>query len=386
MYAKKEYAKKEAELGVKYIFDIDKLESGDILLTRIPMNLQDSSTWDSHLIQTLTRSSFSSAALYLGDGVCIEAVGSGVARLPLLKAGIRDARNVRVLRMRNGSEWGGRKAAAFGMRYLQRGFCRSALPRTKCSAFQDVRRAAVVSSGLVASAYAEADLALAGTKLPDTIFPSDLLCSALLEDITAVALRSLSAPLQSAFQLDDNTLFERVHHWEVATQLKVLCSYEVRRVLELKANKPSSMRELELLIAENQWRSLDEAVSRCLQWYRYADNYRLKQQRVLGDIAAVKPGVIRLLPTALDDDRLFCGALAVAADLRLLEAERSHWLQQRDYYSELQQRYDGKTFAYMVSLYNKQLALSEPLLQLKLQQNIAYKNEVACRGSRLKTA
>lgn len=378
--------KSEAVQGAQYVFDIEKLEPGDIVLSRIPMSLSDTTTWDSHLIQTLSRSPFSFAALHLADGLCIEAVGSGVARLPLFKAGIGAADNVRVLRVGQGSGWVGRKAATCGIGYAKRGFCRSGAPQTKCSAFHDVRRAAVSCSGLVASAYRDAEFPLFEAKEPYTTFPGDFLRSPLLQDITSLVLDRLSVPLQPTFRLDDHTLFDRVHHWEITTQLKVLCNYEVRRVLDIKACKPASMGELELLIADTRWGALDEAVNRGLRWYRYADVYRLKQQHFLGDVATLTPGIGRLLPAALDKNRLACGARAIDADLHQLEAERAHWLRKRDHYNELSQRYNGKTFAYMLDLYGKQLAASEQLLQLKLQQQQAYRNEARGRGLRLKTA
>jgi hypothetical protein len=373
------------ELGAQYIFNVEKLEPGDIILSRIPMSLQDASTWDSHLVQTLTRSRFSWGALHLGNGLCIEALGSGVARLPLSKAGIRDGRNVCVLRLRKGSEWIGKKAAACGLSYAKRGFYREGLPQTKCSAFHDVRRAAVVCAELISNAYRDVEFPLLDNKLPSQTFPGDFLQSTQLEDITPTVLERPAIPFQTAFQVDDNTLFERVHHWEVATQLKVLCNYDVRRILDVTSSRPSSMRELEQMIAEKSWSALDEAVTRGLKWYRYADVYRLRHQHFLDD-SKVLPHLIRLLPGALDESRLTYAALAVADDLELLKSEREHWLSQRDYYSQLQQQYDGKVFAYMLDLYNEQLLGSETLMELKAQQKQAYQSELQRRSSRLKTA
>lgn len=369
-----------------YVFDLTKLEPGDILLSRIPMNLHDTTTWDSHLIQSLTRSRFSFAALHLGNGYCIEAVGSGIARLPLSKASVRDADNVRVLRLSKGYEWVGRRAAAVGQRYLQRGFCREGLPQTKCSAFHDVRRAAVVNSNLIVSAYLAADFVLLDTASTQEIFPGDILQSSLLEDITASILQRSSIALQPTFNLDDDTLSKRVHHWEVMTQLKVLCSYEVRRILDVQAQKPSSMSEMEQAIAERRWSPLDLAVCRSLQWYRYAEVYQLKQRQFFGEMALPESALTRVLPTTLSEERLALALIAIAADAHMLAAEQQHWLQQRDYYEALLDRYNGKSFAYMLDLYNKQIAAGEQLLQLNLQRKQLYQSEAKSRGLRLKIA
>jgi len=374
----------EAQREAQHVFDVGGLEPGDILLSRIPMNLHDTSTWDSHLIQSLSRSRFSFAALHIGDGLFVEAVGSGVARLPLAGAGVLDARNICVLRLRKGYEWVGRRAAAAASRYLQRGFCRTGAPQTKCSAFHDVWRAAVAHSGLVANAYLDAEFALL-EKTPSAIFPGDFAQATVLEDITERVLRRLNMAKRVAFLLDDESLFRRVQHWEVVTQLKTLCSYEVRRILDVQALKPSSMGELEGAIADNRWSALDEAVFRSLKWYRYADVYLLKQRQFFGEMA-IPAGIARVLPAALSETQLASAAADAAANVQLLQAERAHWQQQLAYYQALQQRYRAKSFTYMIDLYSRQLAAGEQLLDVNSQINGLYQSEAKHRGLRLKIA
>lgn len=370
----------------QYGFDIAKLEPGDILLSRIPMNLHDTSTWDSHLIQSLTRSRFSFAALHLGNGLFIEAVGSGVARLPLWKAGVRDPGNVRVLRLRKGNELAGRRAATIGLRYLQRGFYQQGLPQTKCSAFRDVRRAAAVNSLLVASAYQEAGCSLLDAKSLDQAFPGDFLQARELEDVTSSIVQLSRIPKQPTFYVDDDSLSKRVYHWDVATQLKVVCSYEVRRILDVQVQKPSSMIELEQLIAERHWSPLDQAVYRSLQWYRYADMFQQKQRQFLGDMAGADSGIARVLPMTLNEERLNGALMAIASDMQLLETELAHWVQQRDRYETLLKSYKAKSFAYMLDVYKTQIASGEKLLQSVRQKAALYQNEANSRGARLKTA
>ena len=373
-----------------YVFKVDKLEPGDVLLSRIPMHLDNTSTWDSHLIQTLTRSRFSHAALHLGNGLFIAAVGTSVARLPIDRAGVGSAQNICLLRVRKQSDSQpigiGRKAASFGQRYLQRGFCQARLPCAKSSAFHDVRRAAVVNSGLVASAYADAEFALCEKKNPYEIFPGDFLQSAQLEDVTAAVLKTASAPTETTFRLDDSSLFERVHHWEIATQLKILCNFDVRRILDIEARRPSSFRELELLIADKAWSALDEAVNRGLMWYRYADVFQQRLQRFLGGIELEANAVARLLPSLLSEAQLAAAALRIGSEIQQLESERAHWQQQWNFYTDLQNKYAAKTFSYLINLYVTLLETSARWLNAKQQQQRFCSEEAHRRGFRLKTA
>jgi hypothetical protein len=383
-------ARSDVHAGKLSALDITRLQPGDILLSRIPMNLDNTSTWDSHLIQTMTRSRFSHAALYIDNGLCIEAVGSGIARLSLIKAGIRDSSNMRLLRVRKQNDGqylsAGRKAAAYGQRYLQRGFCQSRLPCAKATAFHDVRRAAVMNSGMVASAYADAEFQLFGEKSPYDVFPGDFLQCPQLEDVTETALALLPNHTEITFCLDDCGVFERVQHWEVATQLKILCNFDVRRILDIEARRPSSFHELELLIADKRWSALDEAVNRGLMWYRYSNVYQQKLRNFLGNMELEASGIARL-SSLLSQHQLASAALLVNNDIHQLETERTHWQQQLNFYDELRQKFPtAKTFVYLSALYGKLLETSVQWLKSKQQQERFYSEEARRRGFRLKTA
>lgn len=329
------------ESSVRYTCNITKVLPGDILLSRIPMDLENESTWDSHLIQALTRSCYSFAALCVSPGLLIEAVGTGVARLPLWNAGICDSRNVRLLRPRKDYKWAAVEAAARGLSYLERGFYRPGVPKPRCTAFQDVRRAATAPADMVISAYAEAGLALNTEKPSEPLFPGDLVDSRFFEDVTSQLLQHSSLSSRAVFNLDDDTLRKRIHHWEIETQLKVLCKYEVRRILELKSAKPSSLSELETLIAQNQWRSLDSALHHTLQWYRYDRLYQLKQNQLLNNFSSLWS-----VENPLIDDELFDNDIE-SGEFKLLEMEAEYCRKQRDRYRGLISLYKASSFYYM---------------------------------------
>lgn len=337
--------------SARYTCNIAKVQPGDILLSRIPMDLENESTWDSHLIQVLTRSYFSFAALCVAEGLFIEAVGTGVARLPLWQAGICDERNIKLLRPRKDYRWAAIRAAACGLGYLDRGFYSQGLPKPQCTAFQDVRRAAA-NSDIVVNAYLEAGLALNASKPTTSLFAGDLLNSDFFEDVTHQLLMPLNNA-RTAFNLDDDSLRKRIHYWEVETQLKVLCKYEVRRILELKSEKPSSLAELENLIAKNQWRSLDSALHHSLRWYRYDKLYELKQNRLIDDISSLAE--TESLGSLDQEPELFSSG--EKGDFNLIELEADYCRKQRNRYKDLISMYKCSSFYYMHDLFSRQEAM-----------------------------
>ena len=82
-----------------YAFDIDRIKTGDILLTRVDFALADPRTYVSTIIQRFTKSPFSHAALCIGYGMFIEAIGTGVCRLAIMATGAHKRGNVRLLRL-----------------------------------------------------------------------------------------------------------------------------------------------------------------------------------------------------------------------------------------------------------------------------------------------
>lgn len=371
------------------MLDIAQLRPGDILLSRIPMNLQQAATWDSHLVQTITKSRFSHAALYIDDGLFIEAVGTGIGRLPVQRAGVGDAGNICVLRMRHDvtsrHTTVGRRAAACGQRYLGQGFYRAGTPCNKGSAFHDLRRAAVLCSSMIATAYEEAEWPLIEGKSSDQAMPGDLLNSPHLEDVTASVLIPLRGQAAFPYCLDSVSLFERVHHWEVITQLKVLCSFDVRRILDMAPNRPASFRELLVLIAERQWSALDEAVCRGLAWYRYAAVYQEKLQW-LADDSGVGERTAQRLPQLLGMDQLAAVSQLGSGSLQHLQLENRHWRRELELCRELQQKHPAKTFGYLIDLYARLVESSDGWIKSKQKTLRAFDQEIQRHGDTLKTA
>jgi hypothetical protein len=128
---------------------------GDILLTRVPLNLLDKSTYNSLIIRAGTRAPFSHAALCIEPGLLIEAIGTGVCRLALGQTGARSNKNVRLLRLNldvpNGPVFA-QRAADFGHQYLSRGYSISGAVGARISAFRK-DRGDLFCSDLVARAY-----------------------------------------------------------------------------------------------------------------------------------------------------------------------------------------------------------------------------------------
>ncbi len=340
----------------RYVCDVTKLLPGDIVLGRAAMNLDDDSTWHSHLVQTITRSGFSFSALCVAEGVCVEAVGSAVARLPVWRAGVTDIRNIQVLRPKGRASFAA-KAAALGAKYLEEGFYQRGPAKPKCTAFQDMRRAALASTELVVAAYREAglnDLFTTDGRRPGC---GDLINAGLFESVTDQVMGFSEIPVTTAFNFDDESICNRLQHWDVSTQLKVICKYEIRRLLELQPHKPSSFAELELLIAKNAWKSLDSALVNTLKWYRYDKVFDQKQFQFIESLARDNYPVMNKLDLSMLDDRGKGGDLTGFEDSRIsmsLRTELSHLNSKIEKYEELLDIYEAKSFKYMKNLLDVQ--------------------------------
>src|SRR3954447_12300047 len=86
-----------------YTLDQNLISLGDVLVSRVPFNLKDPSTWESQAIQRVSRSPFSHAALCVRFGLFVEAIGPGVCRMAIMAAGARSRDNIRLLRLKDGS-------------------------------------------------------------------------------------------------------------------------------------------------------------------------------------------------------------------------------------------------------------------------------------------
>jgi hypothetical protein len=205
-----------------YAFDIDRIRTGDILLTRVDFTLADPRTYVSTIIQRFTKSPFSHAALCIDYGMFIEAIGTGVCRLAIMATGAHNRENVRLLRL-NDSKVSDASAKASGAAriaegYLLRGYSRKGAAGVKVAAFRDLERAELFCSQLVARAYEEVEQGLVPNKKSHEVGPGDLERSEVLEDVTDSAIFRLQTDSPPDFYLDDHTLFERPHHWEVAIE------------------------------------------------------------------------------------------------------------------------------------------------------------------------
>ena len=259
----------EAKSSIKaFVFVPRFVCPGDILLTRVPLNLLDTSTFNSTAIQAATGAPFSHAALCIEPGLLIEAIGTvrrqlawpatvivvlygnGVCRLALGQTGARSNKNVKLLRLNldvpNGPVFA-QRAADFGHQYLSRGYSISGAVGARISALRE-DRGDLFCSELVARAYMEAGCPLLTGKSPGEIAPGDILKSDVLRDVTKLALVPVTLDRPLAFYLDDGSRFERPVHWEVKTKLETLRSNQVRRELEAIGCDPESFFELEKVL------------------------------------------------------------------------------------------------------------------------------------------
>jgi len=357
---------------------------GDILLTRVPMSFDDPESWPSHIIQKATRSRFSHGALCVGEGLFVEAVGTGVGRLAVLHCGLRDPGNVCLLRLRKNVAGGAaiaRNAAAIGLRYLAQGFCQRGIPAGKGSVFDHPQRAVAHYTQLIARAYADAGLTLVPDKTFDAVTPGDLEHCPLLEPVTDIAVRP-AAPDQAAhFFLDDKTLFDRPHHWEVVTKLKILCGDDVKRVLHGLKERPVSFSELEALLARRKLRPLDSAVFRGLTWYRFADVYLEKKLQLLtargGDVEAP---LEQVLPSLLSDAELDCSLMRLRTETEYREREQQQRFEECRLYNAYNEQYPGKAFGYLAGLHKRLFDISTRELEVLQRRALLLRQELEQRG------
>jgi hypothetical protein len=249
--------------GTAFVFIPKLVCPGDILLTRVPLNLLDPSTFTSMAIQKGSRTPFSHAALCIEPGLMIEAVGTGVCRFALAPTGVRSRSNVKLLRLNLDvvdGPWRAQSAADRGHQYLSRGYSLSGAIGSRIAAFRKKGRGDLFCSELVAQAYEEAKCPLLPGKTPGEIAPGDLLKSDVLRDVTDLALRAVRIDSPLTYYLDDGTHFERTAHWEVRTKLKILKGEPVQRELAALGVNAQSFFELEKMLRNDMSPDLDRAV------------------------------------------------------------------------------------------------------------------------------
>jgi hypothetical protein len=361
-----------------YALDTHRTRPGDILLTRVPMSFDDQATWASHVIQKVTKSPYSHAALCIEPGIFIEAIGTGIGRLVPVQACARATENIRLLRpdKEEVPQLAAvlRQATAAGQRYLQQGFARRAAPSGKVSAFQDPRRAAVFCAQLIARAYEDASLALLPGKKSEEVVPGDFLQSPYLQDVTAESVQKLKRHHEPHYYLDDMSLFERAHHWEVVTKLKILCNYDVRRILDGFNERPASFWELEQILVERKLRPLDEALYRGLTWYRYAEVYL--QKLAAADELWTKNTAAHKSTDEPFDEILSAAAVAVKEQ----ESDRECRAHEYRVYAENCGKYAGKTFTYLAEFHSRLLEASTRTLEMRRQHLHRLSEDMPQRG------
>jgi hypothetical protein len=243
-----------------YAFDIDRVMPGNILLTRVDFSLKDTKSYVGAIIQRLTDSPFSHAALCIDYGMFIEAIGTGVCRLAIMATGAHKKENLRLLRLKDSAASDASakasEAARIAQEYVLRGYSKRGAVGVKFPVFSDPQRAQLFCSQLVARAYEEVKQELVANKKSHEVHPGDLERSEVLEDVTDSAIFLLHTDSPPDFYLDDHTRFERPHHWEVATKIEILSDNQVRKALARLNERPASFWDLEKVlpsIARGHW-------------------------------------------------------------------------------------------------------------------------------------
>lgn len=172
-------AKKKSNAGACYIFDLSKIQIGDILLST-------SDAWKSNLIRHVTRSSFSHAAIFVHHGgVLIEAVSLGVKLTSVLGRAVREKQSIKILRFRcesnetNMSQLGEIAKSHLYKKYALKGALLCTAPFDSYAPSTNE----LFCSQLIAESYAEYGFPLLD-KAPHKVSPGDLLRSNRLLDVT----------------------------------------------------------------------------------------------------------------------------------------------------------------------------------------------------------
>ncbi|WP_441238922.1 hypothetical protein [Bradyrhizobium sp. 930_D9_N1_4] len=354
---------------------------GDILLTRVPLNLLDPSTLTSTAIRVGSRTPFSHAALCIEPGLMIEAVGTGVCRFALAPTGVRSRSNLKLLRLNLDvvdGPWRAQLAADRGHQYLSRGYSLSGAIGARIAAFRKKGRGDLFCSELVAQAYVEAKCPLLTGKTPGEIAPGDLLKSDILRDVTDLALRAIRIDSPLMYYLDDGSHFERTAHWEVRTKLKILQSEPVQRELAALGVSAQSFFDLEKVLRNGTSPDLDRAVHDELVRHDFCGEY-MRRRLASIDIAdaseiAEAAFVARFEPNEdqlarLDTDSLNflkqdseSSIISFQNDVMSRKADIQTWARYRG-------RGNSLTFDYLTALQQPLLDVSEQLLGLFRKDN-----------------
>lgn len=206
--------------------DINKLRTGDILLTRSPSAI-------SRIIRVGTFGKFSHAMICSGAPLFTEAVGLGVINVNIRNFYARNSGNIVVLRVRDNAhiaiaeKAGGIASASFGSKYSVLKAVNSAVPLSR-----SIDDYTTFCSMLVAASYERAGLSLIDGRDPGKITPKHVAKCKLFHDITkSVLIHGDIAEFTGMECLEDNRQMNPAREQTVHMQ-KIVDDY-VDRVVEI---------------------------------------------------------------------------------------------------------------------------------------------------------
>lgn len=161
------------------MLDPDELRPGDIIFSTERAK-------ESFFIRLFTRSRYSHAAIYLGDGLYAEAVDVGV-RTGAVTTIVKE--RLRVIRLKGGAqkEEVARAAAGRINHYLHSPYATGSAVLSLIGGIPSADRRALFCSQLVSRAYADVNVAVVPGHEPEKITPEMLATSPLFDDITTTA-------------------------------------------------------------------------------------------------------------------------------------------------------------------------------------------------------
>ena len=264
--------------------------------------------------QTWIREEFSHAAICVGTGTFVEALGSvGVCRLAIRQTAARDRDNIRVLRLNREVPDAAAIAARAGALAEEFTYRRYAEGKNFAGmlfkGMQDTSRERLFCSQLVAAAFAEAGFRLFEDMAPEQLSPGRLARCELLEDITDRCIATVISDDAPEFYLDAVDRSERSHHAEVKDFQEVLHSKEVRRALrKLGINRPpATLLLLQAVLIETRDANLNDAIRKKLSQSGYREveppKVSAKARELLvavqGDVTEIKEKLFSMSDGAL---------------------------------------------------------------------------------------
>ena len=213
-----------------------------------------------------------------------------------------------------------------------------------------------------------------GTRRLDRVVgPGDLEKSALLEDVTEGAIFQLRTDVAADYFLDDHSLFERPHHWEVKTKIEILASKDIKRLLGRLNERPASFWELELILKRRKTRELDQAIYWELQKHQFAETYIAKTKQMIAfnenDMSLIQEDPID--PASLSESELLVSLRQAHQIVKQLEIDVKHRENEYAVYLANEKRGRFETFGYLAALQKRLLQLGRNGLMAKAAELLA---------------